>query len=191
MSELRERLRNEFLDEEYRYAYAQSFLNSKLANQIKILREQRGKKQAELASLAGTKQAGFSRFENINHSTWKTDTLWKIARALGVRLNISFETFGTLIDEKERFSRQFLQRPPFEDDAAFKTAEDGFFGCQTTPSTVVPIDTKRCKASAADFQLAIAQCSKQSADDYPPAVVKPVGAAGAASNLEPNLRRPA
>src|SRR5260370_36974259 len=111
MSDLRKNLRNEFEDSDYRYAYAESFLNTKIATQIKTLREQRGKKQSELGALIGTKQSGFSRFEDVNHSVWKTDTLWKIARALDVRLNISFETFGSLMDDKEQFSKASLERP--------------------------------------------------------------------------------
>lgn len=126
MSDLRKQLRNEFQDPEYRYAYAQSFLNTKLATQIRILREQRCKTQAEVAQLANTRQAGFSRFEDVNHSVWKTDTLWKIACALGVRLNISFETFGSLIDEKENFTKRALQRPDFTDDPAFSELEAAF-----------------------------------------------------------------
>lgn len=120
MSDLRKNLIGEFQDPAYRYAYAESFLNTKIATQIKTLREQRHKKQAELGAVVGTKQSGFSRFEDVNHSVWKTDTLWKIARALDVRVNISFETFGSLIDDKERFNKEFLQRPDFENDPAFK-----------------------------------------------------------------------
>jgi len=119
MSDLRQNLQSEFQDPDYRYAYAESFLNTKIATQIKVLREQRGQTQAELAVLAGTKQAGFSRFEDVNHSGWKTDTLWKIARALGVRVDISFETFGSLVYEKEHFDRPYLERPDFHDDPIF------------------------------------------------------------------------
>lgn len=120
MSDLRKNLIDEFQNSDYRYSYAESFLNTKLAMQIKVLREQRGKTQAELGPLVGTKQSGLSRFEDVNHSVWKTDTLWKIARALNVRVNISFETFGSLIDEKEHFDRESLQRADFKDDPVFK-----------------------------------------------------------------------
>ena len=116
MSDLRERLKREFKDEDCRYAYAESFLNTKLAAQIRVLREKRKKTQVEMGAAIGTKQSGYSRFEDVNHSVWKTDTLWKIARALGVRLNISFETFGSLIDEKERFNREILERPDYAED---------------------------------------------------------------------------
>lgn len=116
---LRKRLTDEFHDEEYRYAYAASFLNTKLAAQIKTIRQQRGMTQAEIASEMGIKQPGYARFEDVNHSVWKTDTLWDIARALGVRVNISFDTFGSLIDEKEHFDKDHLERPSFSDDPAF------------------------------------------------------------------------
>lgn len=122
MSEYQPELRKEFADEEYRYAYAEDFLNTYVATQIRVLREQRGMKQEELAERIGTKQSGISRLENVNYSSWKTESLRKIARALGVRLRISFETFGSLLDETTKFSRDGLQRETFEKDSAFAEA---------------------------------------------------------------------
>ncbi len=124
MSDLYQGLKTEFEDLDYRYGYAESFLNTKIATQIKTLREQRGKTQAEVAALMGIKQPGYQRFEDVNHSVWKTDSLWSIARANGVRLNISFETFGSLLDDKKYFTKESLDRPPFEDDPAFKDQPD-------------------------------------------------------------------
>lgn len=114
----------EFRDEEYRYAYAEDFLNTWIATQIVILREQRGLSQSKFGELIGTKQPGVSRLENVNHSTWKCETLKRIARALGVRLKITFETFGTLLDEDRNFSREYLKRPSFADDPVFSGAAD-------------------------------------------------------------------
>ena len=113
----RERLRRDLLeDEEFRSAYAESFLNTFVAAQIKALREQRGMTQSDLAEAIGTKQAGVSRLENVNYSAWKTETLRRIARALKVRLRISFEDFGSLVGEVEQFNRESLQRAiPTED----------------------------------------------------------------------------
>jgi transcriptional regulator with XRE-family HTH domain len=119
IKESRGSLKLEFKDEEYRQAYAEDFLNSWVATQIVTLREQREMSQTRLGELIGTKQPGISRLEDVNHSTWKTETLKRIARALGVRLRISFETFGTLLDEDVRFSREFLKRPEFIDDPEF------------------------------------------------------------------------
>jgi transcriptional regulator with XRE-family HTH domain len=115
-------LREDFInnDEDYRYAYAEDFLNTYIATQIKVLRDERGLTQSALAKATGTQQPGIARLENVNYSKWKTETLKKIARALGVRLKITFETFGTLLEEDASFSRQSLQRPKFDKDPAFK-----------------------------------------------------------------------
>jgi transcriptional regulator with XRE-family HTH domain len=120
-SSFEDELRQE--DEEYRYAYVEDFLNTSVATQIRVIREQRGLTQEELAQKIGTKQAGISRLENVNYSAWKTETLRKIARALKVRLKITFETFGSLVDEAEAFSRENLERPTFEDDPRFHEGE--------------------------------------------------------------------
>jgi transcriptional regulator with XRE-family HTH domain len=119
MNVSRRDLKEELRDPEYRQAYADDYLNTYVATQIQVLREQRGLSQWELANLIGTKQPGISRLENVNHSSWKTDTLKKIAHALGVRLKISFETYGDLWRESRLFGRESLQRPAFADDPVF------------------------------------------------------------------------
>jgi transcriptional regulator with XRE-family HTH domain len=119
VSDLLNQLRNSFADEDYRYAYADSFMNSYVAAQIKVLRERNKLTQADLGQKTGTKQAGISRVENVNYSAWKVGTLRKIARALGVRLRITFEEWGTLPREIEKFTREALVREPFERDPVF------------------------------------------------------------------------
>jgi transcriptional regulator with XRE-family HTH domain len=119
MSESQDILKEEFHEEEYRHAYAEDFLNTKIATQIRVLREQRGWTQADLADKIGTKQAGVSRLENVNYSGWKIETLKRIARAFDVIFNAGFESFGNLLDEAEKFSRASLEKPSFDDDPAF------------------------------------------------------------------------
>jgi transcriptional regulator with XRE-family HTH domain len=123
MREFLEELKEQFSDEDYRYGYAESFLNSYIAAQIKILREQRALTQAELAEIIGTQQAGISRLENVNYTSWKTNTLTRLARAFGLRLRISFEEFGSLPDEVNEFGRASLERASFKDDPVFGTHE--------------------------------------------------------------------
>lgn len=116
----REELGRQFTDKEYRDAYAEDFLNTKIAAQLRAIREQRKLTQKDLAEKIGTKQPGVARLEDVNYASWNITTLKKIASALDVRLNVSFETFGSLLDEDESFSRQWLQREEFADDSAFK-----------------------------------------------------------------------
>jgi transcriptional regulator with XRE-family HTH domain len=115
---LEEELREEFQDEDARYAYVEAFLNASVAAQIKKSRGNMS--QQELADKIGTKQSGVSRLENVNYSSWKVETLRKLARAFGLRLRISFEEFGTLIPEIENFRKGILERRKFEDDPVFR-----------------------------------------------------------------------
>jgi transcriptional regulator with XRE-family HTH domain len=109
-------LRDQLRDVEYSEGYAESFLNAYVATQIKVIREQRQMTQADLARAIGTTQAGVSRIENVNYSSWSIRTLIKLARAFNVRLKVSFEPFGTLLDEVLHFDRANLQRAERKDD---------------------------------------------------------------------------
>lgn len=106
----RETFKQRLMDRGYRHAYAESFTDSWLAAQIKVIREQRGLTQTQLAEMVGTKQAGISRLENVNHTGWQVTTLTKIAAALDVRLKISFETFDGLQRDARNFSLKGLRR---------------------------------------------------------------------------------
>jgi transcriptional regulator with XRE-family HTH domain len=120
MSELLEKLHQEFQDEDYRYAYDEAFSNSRMATQIKVIRERReGMTQAKLAELAGMKQSRISALENVDYSAWSVSTLRRLARALGVRLFFGFESWGELLPEIESFGRTPLERPAFADDRVF------------------------------------------------------------------------
>jgi transcriptional regulator with XRE-family HTH domain len=120
MSETLRNFQTEFQDKEYREAYADSFLDSFVATQIQVIREQRGVTQEQLAEAIGTKQSGISRIEDVNYSAWNIATLRKIAFALGCRLKVSLETFGSLVDEAQSFGEENLRRPSFENDPVFK-----------------------------------------------------------------------
>ncbi|SRR5260370_18872171 len=111
-----ERLREELKGPEYSEGYAESFLDSYIATQIKVLREQAGLSQKGLADLLGTRQGVISRIENVNYSKWNVSTLKKLARAFRVRLKVSFETYGSLLLDVTAFSRESLQRDPREQD---------------------------------------------------------------------------
>ena len=112
----RDQLRTELRDLEYAEGYAESFLNSWIATQIKVIREQREMTQADLAAETGTTQTAISRIENVNYSAWNIRTLKKIAKALRVRLRVTFEAFGSLPEDMGAFRREGLERPEHRDD---------------------------------------------------------------------------
>lgn len=117
-------LRQEFIankdDKSYRHAYADESLNIWIATQIKVLREQRGWRQEDLAKKSEMTQPMISRYENVNYNSWSLNTLKKFAQAYDLWLDVRFRPFGDLVTTTEDFSRESLQAPSFNDDPFFK-----------------------------------------------------------------------
>ena len=147
MRDIENALRIELRDPEYSEGYAESFLNSYVATQIKVIREQRKMTQAELGRLIGTTQAGVSRYENVDYSSWNIKTLIKFARAFHVRLKVSFESFGTLPEEASQFNRESLEReedPGLEDKIVLSLLASH----QARGGNVVSIDSQKLLAES-------------------------------------------
>jgi predicted XRE-type DNA-binding protein len=120
MSELVDKLRAEFQDEEYRHAYADECLDTMIATQIKVLREQRSMTQGQLAVATGMKQPRIPVLEDASYSNWTINTLKRFAKAFDVALSVKFETFSQVIKDFEQLSRESLQRPTFANDTQFQ-----------------------------------------------------------------------
>jgi transcriptional regulator with XRE-family HTH domain len=120
MSELIDKLRPEFQDKEYRDAYAEDCLNTMIATQIKVLREQRKMTQGQVAEATGMKQPRVAVLEDSSYENWSVNTLKRFARAFDVALSVKFETFSKLIEDFENISRASLQRPTFANDTQFQ-----------------------------------------------------------------------
>ncbi len=116
MAAIGDALRRDLQQPEFSEGYAESFLDTFIATQLKVLREQNEWTQAQLAEKMGKKQTVISRSENINYSSWNISTLKEYARAFRLRLKVSFETYGSLIDDVENFSKEKLGRDPRESD---------------------------------------------------------------------------
>lgn len=123
MSELVDKVRNEFQNEEYRHSYAEECVNTMIATQIKILREERGMTQSALAQKAGMAQPRLSVMENADYSNWSINTLKRLARAFDVAVSVKFETFSTVVMDFEEMCRANLSRASFKDDPIFRSAK--------------------------------------------------------------------
>lgn len=129
MTTKKEAMREEFKDPEARRDYAEIFLDSSIALQIKALRLQRGWSQEVLAEKAGMKQSRISAMEQANYTGWSLRTLRRLAAAFDLALVVRFESFGTLLDDVTSMSRERLERLSFADDPEF------FEGSSRDPST--------------------------------------------------------
>jgi transcriptional regulator with XRE-family HTH domain len=119
---IREDMRRNFSDPEYRHAYADEQRLTRLSSQLYYLRKQRGWSRAELAERAGLSEATISRLESGNYERWSIRTLKRLAEALDLRLTVSFEAFGTLVREMAECAPKYLERPSFDDDPEFADA---------------------------------------------------------------------
>jgi HTH-type transcriptional regulator/antitoxin HipB len=116
MNQLDRRLVSEFADKEYRHSYADNFINTYIAAQIRALRDQRGWTQAQLAERAEMKQSRISAMEDVNHSSWSVRTLARLAEAFDVALSVCFKSFSSRLADIEGFSPSALVVPPYTDD---------------------------------------------------------------------------
>jgi transcriptional regulator with XRE-family HTH domain len=143
MSELADNLKNDFVSngKEYRHAYADETLNTVVATQLKVLREQRNLTQHQLAELAEMKQSMISRYENANYSSWSLNTLKKLGEALDVWLDVRFRSFGEFVREVDSFSRASLEVPLFADDPFFQQAAAPISSTTLGLNTQTPVTT--------------------------------------------------
>ncbi len=118
MSQLSQRLKRNFVDKEYAHAYVESFLNTSIASQIRVLRKQKKWTQKKLALKAGMEQSRISALEDVNYDQWSISTLKRLAEAFDVTLNVSFGKFTDKIEEIAHFNHESLAIPSRMDDLA-------------------------------------------------------------------------
>lgn len=107
-------LTEEFKDVEYRRAYAESFANTVIATQLRLLRGEMT--QAEFAELVGMKQSRISAMEDENYASWSTKTLKEIAAKKDVVFLGRFVSFGELLQWSSRLSEEVLKVPSYAND---------------------------------------------------------------------------
>jgi transcriptional regulator with XRE-family HTH domain len=123
MSKTFDRMRQSFPNKDYRHTYANGLVDSKLATQLKVLREQRGWTQAQLAEKCGMQQARISVLEDVNYASWSISTLRRIGKAFDLWLDVEWKEFGELPRTWQNMSRETLERESFDDDPVFHEVE--------------------------------------------------------------------
>lgn len=147
MSELANKLATEFHDKDYAHSYVNQYYDMAIAAQVKVLREQRGWSQEELAANAGMKQERISLLENVDYSAWTLKTLRQLAEAFDVAVHVSFEDFSAAIIDVINLRREKLGVAPREESLdsfatkKLKTNIDGDWGAYKSlgPVLVYPM----------------------------------------------------
>jgi transcriptional regulator with XRE-family HTH domain len=105
LSPVRLGLTEKLRDRSYRTRFFAGQARTRIAMQIKALREKREMNQTKFAVAAKMKQSAVSRIEQADYSGWTFKTLLRTAAALDARLLISFEPAEDVIAEYEKSER--------------------------------------------------------------------------------------
>ncbi len=119
MTTERDRLIAELLRSKgYREAFWEEAISTGVAVQIREMREAQEITQAELGEAAGMAQERIHKVEDPDYARWTTGTLKRIARALGVVLEIRFVSYGEFVDRTLNLTPEILNPPAFDSDPA-------------------------------------------------------------------------
>jgi transcriptional regulator with XRE-family HTH domain len=109
----------------FREAFVKAHLAQGLAHQIRILRNQRGWTQLELAEKLGLKgQSAVARMEDPSYGKLSIGTLIKLSNVFDVALSVKFESFGKFLLEHEDLSPEALKADNFENDRLLNALEN-------------------------------------------------------------------
>lgn len=108
--------RQEWLDEEFRQAYAEAAVEQGIAWQIRANRRGRCWTQDDLARMLDTKQSAVSRLEDPEYGGHSLETLVKVAHAFDCALSVKFVSYSELAREAEDLSDTVLFAKPFCDE---------------------------------------------------------------------------
>lgn len=97
----------------YRSAYVAAQIANRIATQIRLLREEAGITQTELATSIGTKQPAIARAENPEYGRHSITLLQKIADHFDVALAVEFTPFSSLLRRTADLSNRALLPKPY------------------------------------------------------------------------------
>src|SRR5271156_4990714 len=93
-------------DKNYRHKFFRGRAEDEVASQLQEFRKKRVLTQQALAGRCGMKQSAISRIEQASYSKWSFSTLWRIAKALDVRIRVVIDDMNDVIGEYESRANQ-------------------------------------------------------------------------------------
>lgn len=110
------KLLSKLKNKEYRDSYCEDYVKSHISFQVKVLREQRGLSQKDLAKLSGTKQAAISRIEDPEYGKLNISTLLKLSSVFDVSLSVKFVPYSSFLEEYTNSSFNSMRCSSFNDE---------------------------------------------------------------------------
>jgi transcriptional regulator with XRE-family HTH domain len=100
----------------YRSNASETNAATRVAIQIRALREQAGMSQAELARRLGTRQSAVARLEDMNYGKQSIAVLHRIAAIFDVSTWVEFVSYTTFIRRTADLSQQALTPKPYTEE---------------------------------------------------------------------------
>ena len=101
---------------EYRHAFVEEKIRTGIAVQVKAIREQRQKNQAEFAKMLNKSQSWVSRLEDPNKAIPTIPTLLLLAKVFDVDLDVRFSPFSRMLHQLSRLTPEGFQVPSFDEE---------------------------------------------------------------------------
>jgi transcriptional regulator with XRE-family HTH domain len=101
---------------EYRHAFAEEAIRSRITAQIKTMREQRHWDYRQFAEQLGKSVSWTYRLEDPNIALPTIPTLLHVARTLDIGLDVRFRAFSELLDDVTSLGPESFAIPSFEDE---------------------------------------------------------------------------
>ena len=137
MSVISKRFADELAEKEMRSAYLSAQTRTKLVNQIRILRNQRGWSQGDFAKILGKPQSNVSRLENREYGNFSLNTLFELANAFDCGLIVEFTAYEEFLLRTYNLAQSHLVVPSFSRAALDPLCQNGtYWAVSTTPAPI-------------------------------------------------------
>lgn len=117
MNVISRKFADELVNPEMRHAYLEAQTRTKLAHQIRALRQQRGWSQHDLGAMMGKPQSNIARLENPDVARYTLSTLLELAFAFDVGFVAEFMTYEDFLRDTASLDPAKLQVGSFSRDA--------------------------------------------------------------------------
>src|ERR1019366_5902562 len=101
---------------EYRHGFVEEAIRTRIAAQIKTIREQQGWDPKKCAEEIGKKVSWVYRLEDPNEVPPTIPTLLRVAKALDVGLDVRFRSFSELLNDVTTLDSESFSVPSFEEE---------------------------------------------------------------------------
>lgn len=122
-------------DKAYRDGYTESQLSIEVPFQIRAIRKARGWTQAQLAERSGIPQARISHIEQAGRDPLSLRTLYRLAAAFDVGLQVQFVSFSELVRREAAFDPETFRVPSFAEDHIERAAPTSDISVPKDPYT--------------------------------------------------------